>query len=203
VEIKVIEADSDENFYSSDVVREYDPKYCGELISFCKNGYMPIMFSGYKNIPIEVFAEWQREHQEFNDAWQIAEMADVLTWQQRLIQSANASSSEMGVDGMGYDIRVCEKQLVLREKVLLKSADNKGLTSTPKEIYSRSSSSNTRRKDLDVAEQMKKSVGNTLASDKKKKENNDKPEIYNSVVKEPDYLSEVIKLKINSDLVVQ
>lgn len=80
---------------------KYDPKFCDEMVAFCRQGYSLTAFAGEIGVSRECLAEWGRVHKEFFVALTRAKAAAARWWEDQ------GRAVGKGLGGAGSATVVC------------------------------------------------------------------------------------------------
>lgn len=86
---------------------KYDPKYCDDVVEFCKDGYSLTAFAGEIGVARQTISEWAETHAEFSVAVSRAKAVCCRWWENKLRDRADGDGSStaamFGVKNMGRD----------------------------------------------------------------------------------------------------
>ena len=61
---------------------KYEPRYCEEIIAFCRGGYSITAFAGSIGVARDTISEWATQHAEFSAAVKMAKAAATLAYEE-------------------------------------------------------------------------------------------------------------------------
>ena len=61
----------------------FEPRFCDEIIGFCRMGYSPSAFAGHIGVSRECLSGWARQHDDFSQAIKVAKAAWALWYEDR------------------------------------------------------------------------------------------------------------------------
>jgi hypothetical protein len=62
---------------------KYDPRYCDDIVAYCRQGYSITAFAGHIGVARSTIQEWAGVHEEFSVAVKRAKAASSLWWEER------------------------------------------------------------------------------------------------------------------------
>ena len=86
---------------------KYEPRYCDEIVKFCRDGYSLTAFAGEIGVARSTITEWAERHEEFSVAVSRAKAVACRWWEDKLRKRADgegsATAAVFGVKNMGGD----------------------------------------------------------------------------------------------------
>ena len=107
---------------------KYDPRYCAEMVEFCRRRHSITGFAGKIGVGRETLAEWGRVHPEFSVALNAAKAAATLGYEES-VGTIPPAISIFGMKNMAPDDYKADQHLVL-------TGINNGPIKTENVVYS-------------------------------------------------------------------
>lgn len=75
-------------------MRTYKHEYCEQLRIHCENGKSLESFCAALGVSPKIISEWYNEHQEFQDAVDMAPCLELLYWEMTMVRALNNKDKE-------------------------------------------------------------------------------------------------------------